>query len=85
MQAINAAAYIFPTISPVMGNDGIYIGEMLIPSLATVDICSSELGEKAMDGCHNYIEGNRASEKIYIRPLLRRGKSVPDTAQGKEI
>ena len=85
MQAINACGLHIPDDIAVMGNDGIYIGEMLIPSLATVDICSSELGEKAMDGCHNYIEGNRASEKIYIRPLLRRGRSVPDTAQGKEI
>lgn len=82
IQAINSCGLSVPKDISVMGNDGIYVGEMLVPALTTVDIDSVKIGEKAMEICHNMIEGCFGSRKIYIEPHLLIRESV---AYKKEI
>lgn len=76
MQAISSCSLRIPQDISVMGNDGIYVGEMIIPPLTTVDIGSLEVGSQAMIACHNAIEGHHAENKIVIEPHLLRRKSV---------
>lgn len=79
MQAISARSFKIPEDISVMGNDGIYVGEMIIPSLTTVDIGSLEVGRQSMESCHNFIEGKRGEHKIYIQPHFLKRKSVKET------
>ena len=76
MQAISAFSLRIPQDISVMGNDGIYVGQMLIPSLTSVDIGSLEVGMSSMECCHDFIEGRRNGSKIYIQPHLLSGRSV---------
>lgn len=76
MQAISSLSLKIPQDVSVMGNDGINIGQMLIPSLTSVDIGSYELGLKSMERCHEFIEGKRNGSKLYIQSHLFNGKSV---------
>ena len=76
MQAISSFSLRIPQDISVMGNDGINVGQMIIPSLTSVDINSLELGIRYMECCHNFIEGRRNGSKIFIEPHLLCGKSV---------
>jgi periplasmic binding protein/lacI transcriptional regulator len=85
MQAIHSCSMSIPKDISVMGNDGIYVGEMIIPALTTVDIDSLKVGERAMEACHNFIEGRRTKHKILIEPRLLRRKSVTEKTQGNIV
>lgn len=82
MQAITACSLKIPQDIAVMGNDGISVGDMLIPSLTTVDINSIEVGRQSMESCHCFMEGHRPGKKIYVTPsLLRRTSVQPRTSE----
>ena len=76
MQAISSLSLNIPKDISVMGNDGINVGQMIIPALTTVDIGSYELGKKSMEKCHEFIEGKKSNEKLYVESNLLMGKSV---------
>lgn len=83
MQAISSCSLSIPKDVSVMGNDGIYVGEMIIPALTTVDIDSLQVGSRAMSICHDFIEGRRAGRKIYIEPRLLCRQSVAERKERK--
>lgn len=76
MQAIHSLSLRIPGDISVMGNDGIYIGEMMIPSLTSVDINSEQLGRSAVEVCCEFMEGTRQKQKLLIEPQLLIRNSV---------
>ena len=76
MQAIGTLSLRIPDDISVMGNDGIYVGDMMIPSLTSVDINSEKLGRSAVEVCCKFIEGTRQKQKLFIEPKLLVRNSV---------
>jgi LacI family purine nucleotide synthesis repressor len=70
IQAISAKGLKIPQDVAVMGNDGIFSGEMIVPKLSTVSINSLELGKKAMEDCLSIIHNITPEGSVFVSPFI---------------